>query len=53
MIRVISGRCTTPGECCDVNFPTYKVTGVLDNTDAELKLDFGVSDLNELFLGGY
>ncbi|KAL3936720.1 MAG: hypothetical protein SGBAC_008027 [Bacillariaceae sp.] len=53
MIRVISGRCTTPGECCDVNSPTDKVAGVVDNTDAELKLDFGVSDLSELFLGGY
>lgn len=53
MVKVISGRCTTPGECCDINFPTSKVTGVLDNTDEELRQDFGVSDLNQLFLGGH
>ncbi|KAL3935233.1 MAG: hypothetical protein SGBAC_009207 [Bacillariaceae sp.] len=52
MVKVISGRCTTPGECCDVNVPRSKVTGILDNTDEELRQDFGVSDLDQLFLGG-
>ncbi|CAJ1970416.1 unnamed protein product [Cylindrotheca closterium] len=49
MIRVVSGRCTTPGECCDVDDPTAKAAGVQDNTEEEMRQDLGVTDLLSLF----
>lgn len=50
MLRVVSGRCTSPGECCNVADPRWKVAGVQDNTEEEMRRDLGVTDLLSLFV---